>query len=326
LCHVAPLVAVLAITLTPRAGLATEPLEPLDASEPAPAAAPAKSPAADPRLAWNPAWPRFRAWEYAGTILVGGTSLYLHYHRVIPEHPRWRGDNLFDDTLRGWLRARSGAVRTRASDFSDILQYYAPIVSYLADVPVLLAVDHDVGLSWEILMMDLEANAVAGFITNTLFITAGRARPSYASCAADPSYDVLCGSPAANASFPSGHTLTVATAAGLMCVHHRYLPIYGHPLADGGACALMLLATVATAATRVVSDRHWASDTLFGATVGFGSGYGLPWLLHYRATDGRGGQGGTGDRRADTDHKDTHMVIVPFGDQRAIGLTIVAVI
>jgi len=33
---------------------------------------------------------------------------------------------------------------------------------------------------------------------------------------------------------------------------------------------------------RVTADRHYASDDLVGIAVGFGTGYGLPWLLHYR--------------------------------------------
>lgn len=264
------------------------------------------------RLVWDPAWPRFRAWEYAGTILFGGTSLYLHYNRVLPSQARWQGDNAFDAAIRDWLRAGSEPDRMRASHLSDILQNYAPFLTYFADAPVILVVDHDVRLAWEILMMDMEANAVAGFITNTLFMTAGRARPLYAECAANRSYDPLCGGTAVNASFPSGHTLTVGTAAGLICVHHRYLPIYGHPIADGGACGLMILATVTTAAARVVSDRHWASDTLFGALVGFGTGYGLPWLLHYRG----GAQGeGTGQ-----------LAVVPFGTPSSVGLEIVGAI
>jgi membrane-associated phospholipid phosphatase len=299
-----------------------------------PAATTAAIAPAKPRLNWNPAWPRFRSWEYAGTILVGGASLYLHFHRVLPAQPRWQGDNPFDDTVRGWLRAGSRADRLRAADFSDVLQFYAPIVSYLADIPVILAVDHDARLSWQILMMDLEANSVAGFITNTLFMTAGRARPSYANCAADPSYDVVCAGRGTNASFPSGHALTVGTAVGLMCVHHRYLPISGHPLADGGACAFMILATVTTAVTRVAADRHWASDALFGAAVGFGCGYGLPWFLHYRdRTDGYGRDAtrdrGAGDRRADrasARDRDASLAVVPFGGQRAVGLAIVGVI
>jgi membrane-associated phospholipid phosphatase len=312
------LVAILAVTATARPAWATE----TEALPSPPAAAAITKARAKPRLAWNPAWPRFRAWEYAGTIVVGGTSLYLHYHRTLPTVPSWQGGNPFDDTVRGWLRGGSRADRQRASDLSDIFQYYAPIITYLADVPVILAVDRDVRLAWEILMMDMEANAVTGFITNTLFMTAGRARPLYASCAADPSYDLLCGGSGVNASFPSGHTLTVGTAAGLMCVHHHYLPIYGHPLADDGACAVMVLATLTTAVAHVVSDRHWASDTLFGAAVGFGTGYGLPWVLHYRARSGGDGRAGGDDDRQDQGQ----LAVVPFGDQRAIGLVMLGVI
>jgi len=301
LAEVAPLVTVLAV------GLAASPARATSAQG---LTEPAKP---RPRLAWNRDWLRFRPWEYAGTIVVGGASLYMYEHRVLPAQPRWQGQNPFDDTIRDWLRIPSRAGRMRAANLSDIFQNYAPFVTYLADVPVILAVDHDVRLSWQILMMDTEANAVAGFITNTLFLTAGRARPLAANCAADPAYDPLCGGTAVNASFPSGHTLTVGTAAGLMCVHHHYLPIYGHPLADGGACAVMILATLTTAVARVMSDRHWATDTLFGAAVGFGTGYGLPWLLHYRARS-EGGDNGP------------RVGVVPFGSQGAVGLAMVGII
>jgi membrane-associated phospholipid phosphatase len=135
---------------------------------------------------------------------------------------------------------------------------------------------------WQVGMMDLEAFAVAGFLNRAIMFGVGRARPSVPSCAADPAYDELCGSSSNNASFPSGHTLGVATAAGLTCVHHRYLPIYGSTAADRAACVAMVVATAATAVTRVMSDRHWASDDVAGAAIGFGAGYGLPWLLHYR--------------------------------------------
>ena len=131
-------------------------------------------------------------------------------------------------------------------------------------------------------MIDLEAEAVSGFIKNLLFAEAGRARPSFRDCATDPQYDALCGSPSNNASFPSGHTVNIATSAGLVCVHHHYLPIYGQPDADAGICALMSAATVATAVTRHVRStlRHGLDRR---RRARFRHGYGLPWLLHYRA-------------------------------------------
>jgi hypothetical protein len=85
----------------------------------------------------------------------------------------------------------------------------------------------------------------------------------------------------------------------------------------------MILATVATAGARIMSDRHWASDTLFGAAVGFGTGYGLPWFLHYRArsNDQRGADDSEGGRE-----ENAHVAVVPFGDQRSIGVAMIGAI
>ena len=53
-------------------------------------------------------------------------------------------------------------------------------------------------------------------------------------------------------------------------------------LSDLAACGVLLAATAGTAISRVVADRHYFTDGLMGAAIGFGAGYGLPWLLHYR--------------------------------------------
>jgi membrane-associated phospholipid phosphatase len=235
------------------------------------------------RVEWSPDWPRFRWWEYGGTAVIGGLSIYLYRYVPPPEQPKWTGNNAFDDTIRDWFRADSRGGRESAGSVGNVLSWSGAAVPFVIDLPVIWFVHRQPGVAWQVLMMDLEAEAVSGFIKNLLFVEAGRARPSFHDCAADPSYDALCGSPSNNASFPSGHTVNIATSAGLVCVHHRYLPIYGQPAADAGVCALMSAATVVTAVTRTISDRHFATDSIFGAVLGFGAGYGLPWLLHYRA-------------------------------------------
>lgn len=240
------------------------------------------SPAA-PAVAWSPEWPRFRIWEYGATAVLGVSALYLYHYRPPPARAHWRGNNPFDDTLRDWLRARSPAGRARAGKVSDVLWLGGTAVPFVIDLPVVLLAHRQPGVAWQLLLMDAEANAVTGFINNALFTLAGRARPSTASCALDPGYDQLCGAASNNASFPSGHTVGIATAAGLTCVHHRYLPLYGSRGADLGACLTMSGLTVVTMVTRVMADRHYATDGLFGAALGFAGGYGLPWLLHYRA-------------------------------------------
>ena len=89
------------------------------------------------------------------------------------------------------------------------------------------------------------------------------------------------------------------------------------------ACAVMGAATAATAITRIVADRHYFSDGLIGAAIGFATGYGLPWLLHYRAglapegtppttSDAAGGTGAvrrTGHRR----HRSPGLPVMAIG-------------
>jgi membrane-associated phospholipid phosphatase len=268
---------------------------------------PVKPPPA-PRVEWRPEWPRFRPWEYGASAALGLGSLYLRaYTSRAPSSTYWQGRNVVDDTLRGWFRLDSRAGRERASVVSDWLVGSGVVLTFAVDLPVALFAHHEPGVAWQLLLMDLEVNAFAGFVNNLLFYTVGRGRPGLDDCRTNPNYDVLCGMAENNVSFPSGHTLTIATAAGLTCVHHRYLPLYGSVAADRGACALALGLTVATAVARLMSDRHFASDTLIGGAIGFGSGYGLPWLLHYGA-----GLAPEPDAR--------HVAVVPWAGPRAAGL------
>jgi membrane-associated phospholipid phosphatase len=101
--------------------------------------------------------------------------------------------------------------------------------------------------------------------------------------------------------------VTIATAAGLTCVHHRHVPLFGHPAADTGACVAMVLATLGTGVTRIIADRHYTTDVLVGAAIGFGSGYGLPWLLHYRARSAEAPDGAS-------------VALLPFASPEALGI------
>jgi membrane-associated phospholipid phosphatase len=74
---------------------------------------------------------------------------------------------------------------------------------------------------------------------------------------------------------------TAFFGASAACAHHQALPLYGHPLADWGICALLLTTATANGALRIVSDTHWASDVVAGALIGVGAGYGLAYALHY---------------------------------------------
>jgi membrane-associated phospholipid phosphatase len=280
----------------------------------APGAAHAQPPADPPvrkPLEWNPAWPTFRLWEYGGTAALGvGALLYERSHSA-PAEPHWSGGILFDGAVRNWLRASSPEGRARAQKLSDGLWMAGTAYPFVIDLSVALFAHRQPAVAWQLAMMDLEAYAVTGFINRYLEFEVGRARPSRQDCAADGSYDALCGSSSNNASFPSGHTLGIATAAGLTCIHHRHLPLYGSPLADAAPCVLMTAATATTGVARIVGDRHHASDVLVGAAVGFGVGYTLPWLLHYRH----------GTRASAKDQR--HAVLLPWAAPDGVGAAVV---
>jgi membrane-associated phospholipid phosphatase len=265
------------------------------------------------RVEWSPEWRRFRLWEYALSAAAVGGAVAIHYYDSPPTHPLWYGNNPVDDTFRGWLRLDTREGRTRANTVSNVLWLGGGVAPFVVDLPIVLLVHRQPGLTGQLLLMDLEATAVSQFISNVLLFETGRARPSYQNCLADQTYNNLCGTPANNISFPSGHVMTIATAAGLTCVHHHYLPLYDSPGADAGACVFMSVATLATGATRMMADHHRATDVLVGAGLGFSIGYGMPWLLHYRV------------RRA-SDAGQPSAVLVPFGAPGTLGVGVLGLL
>jgi membrane-associated phospholipid phosphatase len=69
-------------------------------------------------------------------------------------------------------------------------------------------------------------------------------------------------------------------AAGLICVHHEKLDLFGGA-GDHIACVTAYAGAAATATMRVMGDMHYVSDIAVGASVGTLVGLAVP-LLHYR--------------------------------------------
>src|SRR5262249_20350757 len=101
----------------------------------------------------------------------------------------------------------------------------------------------------------------------------GRARPMAAECDRDPSYDRRCGDTGKlNASNLSGHTALAFTGAGLTCVHHLHLPLYGGGAADVMACVASTIVATSSGVLGVLPDHHYATDVILGAALGLASG------------------------------------------------------
>ena len=61
--------------------------------------------------------------------------------------------------------------------------------------------------------------------------------------------------------------------------------LYANSVADALACAGTITLAASTGTLRVLGDRHYASDVVVGAVVGFAVGYGVPTLFHYGKVD-----------------------------------------
>ncbi len=236
-------------------------------------------PAAPARSLWRPEWPTFSRAEGVATVAAGlGTGALFMLKP--PSDPRWEGGILFDDDVRSAFRLRSPEARDKARAWGDLPYYAAPVIPLLID-PLIAAwaVRGDKKAALNLELVSLEAFSFAGLFAFASTRLSVRERPDSTECRRTHDDPKDC--PGDTESFYSGHTSIAAASAGIVCANHRAMPLWGSRAADIGACALATTGAVATGVSRVVSDRHYATDVLTGFGMGFGIGYAIPTLLHY---------------------------------------------
>ncbi|HEX7664588.1 MAG TPA: phosphatase PAP2 family protein [Polyangiaceae bacterium] len=196
------------------------------------------------------------------------------------DHPKWDGPILFDEPLRNAIRLRSPDALTTTRTISNVTAFVPVVQEVVFDSLFLPLVDRNLDVAWQMSMMNAQSYGLTSLVIISLYNTVGRTRPSYRECQAGKSDDPLCDT-GQYADFPSGHTATAMTAAGLMCAHHAHLPLYGGGALDDAACIEGVTLGLGTAVLRLMGDRHYFSDVFVGGAFGFLSGWGLPTLLHY---------------------------------------------
>jgi membrane-associated phospholipid phosphatase len=253
--------------------------------------------ATDPdRVEWSKDWPRVRLAEVVDVVGLTAASYAIDAYWTPPHQANWNGPILFDNWVRNELRGRSYATQEFASDLSDDLYKGSTLAPYLIDVYfVALGVHQNADVALQMFMINLQSLGLSGVGTLAAEHAVGRARPYVRDCDAqgnvhDANGNLLynhCDGVGDFQSFYSGHIAAVGTMAGLTCVHHQHLPLYGGGFADLAPCLLMIGAALTTGVARMVADRHWASDVTTGAIVAFGSGYLMPSALHYGFNGGK---------------------------------------
>jgi membrane-associated phospholipid phosphatase len=253
-------------------------------AEPAPAAAAAGTGKSEHRLNWN--YPRFRLWQYFASAGVTLTGFYLQYgiEGNFPDGA-WDDGILFDDAIRNALVAKTNAGRERAHMLGDYFWHIPQYFPVVESIVLPLATDKlNFDVAVQLTLINWQAQGLSFLLTRLSHRTVGRARPSLQGCEDDRYYDGACdpNSIGRTASFISGHTSMAMSGAALTCAHHQALPLYGGNAADVAICALALSAATTNGVLRIIADKHWATDVLAGMAVGAGTGYFLPYLLHYR--------------------------------------------
>jgi membrane-associated phospholipid phosphatase len=253
--------------------------------------------AGDPdRVEWSPDWPRFRLVEAIDTLALAVGAYVINAYWKPPEHAAWSSGILWDKAVRDALRGQTLGVQRTASNVSNYLYLGAVVAPLVIDNAVVaLAVHRSPDVALQMTLIDAQALAMAGAVSLATEHAVGRARPYTTSCGPDgvvrdaSGHPLLwsCGNSGDFQSFYSGHAAVTATMAGLTCVHHEHLPLYGGGFADLAPCLLMIGVSTATGIARIVADRHWSTDVITGWSVGFVSGYVVPSLLHYGFNHGR---------------------------------------
>jgi membrane-associated phospholipid phosphatase len=242
--------------------------------------------ASDPdTVAWSPDWRRVNVAEAVATIALTVADTEIDTQIPYPSHADWHGGILFDNWARDVFRGRTLAIQQTASTASDLMYKVGSFVPLVVDdYFATLAVHENADVAVQMLFIDLEAFAVSGLVSLTAEHAVGRARPYTEDCnLRDSSGNLLhqCGTANDARSFYSGHATATATTAGLVCIEHQHLPLFGGGFADLAPCLLMIGVSLTTGVMRLVYDEHWASDVMTGWIVGAASGYLLPAALHY---------------------------------------------
>jgi membrane-associated phospholipid phosphatase len=232
-------------------------------------------------------WPRVTAWEAAGTFAATGLTFLVERRVPEPSENRLTFEvPLLDPGVRYALRGRSKQVQDAFGHYSDLGFRMMAFFPYVVDVGVAaLGIHRNPDVAAQMALIDLQALTLSGFTQLIASRFAGRARPYAQDCNPATLKTITrdCGGENDNKSFYSGHSAAAFTSAGLTCVHHEHLPLYGGGAVERWACVWALSVATFTGVARIVGDAHYASDVLFGAGVGWFYGYVMPKLLHYRS-------------------------------------------
>lgn len=248
------------------------------------------------RVEWNPNWRKVGLWEGLALLPMSGALLAIELAWTPPQEAKWTGGVFFDSRVRSAFRSGSPETQQAAKKLGDMLFIWGSLLPIVADVGVTFAVHRKPDIALQILLIDLQSALAAGLLSLSSEHSVGRGRPFVEECQPDGTVrdefgrllPNRCGRGNEAKSFYSGHAAATMTSAGLTCLTHQRMPLFGGGVADLIPCGLMLGVSLTTGVTRLMADMHWASDVVIGWGVGALAGYVLPAAIHYGFTSDAG--------------------------------------
>ena len=149
---------------------------------------------------------------------------------------------------------------TRSSNTDSIADVFEPFGDSAFTLPSMLGF-YIYGNFWEnekverTALLAVESFLVTSLFTGVLKVVMGRTRPFEGVSA-----DEFKGPSGSNNAFPSGHTSSVFAIATVVANEYEHIPLIA-PLSYG-------IATM-TGYSRLNDNKHWASDVVFGAALGY---------------------------------------------------------
>jgi len=216
-------------------------------------------------------------WPWAVSAPLFGTALTIDFAVDVPG-ARWRRVGPIDEGFLPWVRdTRAG--RKRADRASDVF-LYATIAAPVLDAVLWRAGARPSRDTYRLLTADALAFATQALVTVVTKVGFRRARPYDEACRGDPDDAPECEGDNRFRSFVSGHSSASFTGAALVCAHQR---MRGLSALGRVECVASLLLASLTGALRMVSERHYFSDVIAGAAVGFFAGFVFPVFVYPRA-------------------------------------------
>jgi membrane-associated phospholipid phosphatase len=234
------------------------------------------------QVRWKDDWDKVRSWQYPTSVGLMTFGFASRFALPDPE-PNWQGTFELEQDLVDLIAVRDDPARSNLIQVTD-LTFYGAMGYRIFDSALIPGFAHDNWeVAWQMSWIDFQAFSVVAAVLwgSQLFI--GRVRPTSNNCddpdrpgnICDPDHKEYA------RSFIAGHPATAITAAGLTCVHHARMPLYGGGLADDLACGAMITNAVVGSAARIMTEHHYPSDLLFGTVLGLTAGWILPTALHY---------------------------------------------